>query len=229
MKRSAILPALTCFFLGSGAPVPAVPAVDDSFGPHSLELQPGPDNAMCTFCHTPQGRRSDEPGWAVPRGASEFQSFDTVRADGSIEVIGSASIACLACHDGTQARDSVAIAPFVSDNGAAPMALLPETRDHPVGIPFSGYWRQDQSGPAGGSRLRRDVIGGQARWWLDLETVPNGVRDKTDVILYTRGEGAGAQPFIECTSCHDPHANPADKFLRAPNANSDLCQACHNY
>jgi predicted CXXCH cytochrome family protein len=159
---------------------------------------------------------------------SDYQSFDTIRADGGIEVLGSASVACLSCHDGTQAPDSFANMPFMSSPGGMLMASWPTARDHPVGIAYSGYRPRGDPDPSRDNRLQRDVIGGQVRWWLDLEAVPNGVRDKTDVILYTRGTGAGAQPFIECTSCHDPHANPGEKFLRAPNANSDLCQACHN-
>ena len=62
-----------------------------------------------------------------------------------------------------------------------------------------------------------------------METSPDGIRDKTDVIFYTQNSGAGAQPFIECASCHDPHANPGNMFLRAPNAGSNLCQACHSH
>jgi predicted CXXCH cytochrome family protein len=55
------------------------------------------------------------------------------------------------------------------------------------------------------------------------------VRDKTDVIFYTRGVGVGAQPYIECATCHDPHANPGEQFLRVPQAGSNLCKACHSY
>ncbi len=183
---------------------------------------------MCSFCHTPQGQQNGEPGWALRQEASEYQSFDTRRADGSIEVLGSASVACLSCHDGTQAPDAVANMPFMSDSGDALTVHRPTARDHPVGIVYSGYRPQGEPGPIRDNRLQREVIDGQVRWWLDLEAVPDGVRDQTDVILYTRGKGLGAQPFIECASCHDPHANPGEKFLRAPNANSNLCQACHN-
>ncbi len=209
--------------------MPASPAVDDSFGPHSLDLNPRTGTAMCSFCHTPQGQRNDQPRWASRQEASGYQSFDTRRADGGIEILGGASVACLSCHDGTQATDSVANMPFMPDTGDGLMAGWPADRDHPVGIVYSGFRPQGDPGPIRNNRLQRDVIGGQVRWWLDLEAAPNGVRDKTDVILYTRGTGAGAKPFIECASCHDPHANPREKFLRAPKANSNLCQACHNY
>ena len=228
MRRSVICPVLTCFALGLGAPAPTLSAVDDSFGPHSLDLRLQTDTAMCSFCHTPQGQQNGAPGWALRQEASEYPSFDTRHADGSIEVLGSASVACLSCHDGTQAADVVANISFMSDAGDAPMAGRQTARDHPVGIVYSGYRPQGEPGPIRNNRLQRDVIDGQVRWWLDLEAVPDGVRDQTDVILYTRGKGPGAQPFIECASCHDPHAKPGKKFLRAPNANSNLCQACHN-
>ena len=196
MRRSVICPVLTCFFLGLGASAPTLSAVDDSFGPHSMDLRPRADTATCSFCHTPQGQQSDQPGWALRQQALDFQSFDTRRADGSIEVLGSVSVACLSCHDGSQAQDSVATLPFLSDSGDALMVSRPADLGHPVGIVYSGYRPLGGTEPLGGNRLRRDVIGGQVSWWLDLEAVPNGVRDKTDVILYTRGTGAGAQPFI---------------------------------
>ena len=229
MRRSVICLVLTCLVLGLGAPAPTLSAVDESFGPHSLNLRPATDTAMCSFCHTPRGQQNERPGWALRQQGADFQSFDARRADGGIEVLGSSSVACLSCHDGTQAGDSVANIPLMPDSGDALMAGWPETRDHPVGIVYSGYRPQGAPGPLRGNRLQQAVIGGQVRWWLDLEAVPNGVRDKTDVILYTRGTGAGAQPFIECASCHDPHMNPGGKFLRSPNLNSNLCQACHNY
>ncbi|MHA1527708.1 MAG: cytochrome c3 family protein [Alphaproteobacteria bacterium] len=206
-----------------------MPAVDDSFGPHNLNLRYGTDSAMCSFCHTPQGQQNGEPGWALRQEEPEYQSFDSRRADGGIEIVGSASVACLSCHDGSQARDSVANLPFMSDAGDALTTSWPTARDHPVGIAYSGYRPQSKPDPIRDNRLRREVIGGRVQWWVDLEAAPNGVRDKTDVILYTRGKGPGAQPYIECASCHDPHMNPGEKFLRAPNANSNLCQACHNY
>jgi len=228
MRRSTICPVLTGFFLGLAIPLPVSPAVDDSFGPHSLDLRAGTGTAMCTFCHTPRGRQSGRPKWALLQQASDFQSFDSRRADGGVEIFGSPSVACLSCHDGTQAADVVANISFMSDAGDAPMAGRQTARDHPVGIVYSGYRPQGEPGPIRDNRLQREVIDGQVRWWLDLEAVPDGVRDQTDVILYTRGNGLGAQPFIECASCHDPHAKPGKKFLRAPNANSNLCQACHN-
>ena len=66
------------------------------------------------------------------------------------------------------------------------------------------------------------------RWWIDTGT--QGYQG-TDLKLYTRldvsGSG-GAQPTVECGTCHDPHSgNPL--FLRLPNGNrqSQVCLTCH--
>ena len=73
-----------------------------------------------------------------------------------------------------------------------------------------------------------DVIGGSSRWWVDTEASPNGQRDKTDMVLYTRGFAAGNGPSVECASCHDPHTEANATFLRVANASSAVCLACHD-
>jgi predicted CXXCH cytochrome family protein len=93
-------------------------------------------------------------------------------------------------------------------------------------------------------------LNGKSVWWVDTEATGNGTREKTDMQLYTRtgatsingksgtdyaalkdGQGndivlAGAQPFVECASCHDPHSENTT-FLRIANTNSAVCLACH--
>jgi len=137
-------------------------------------------------------------------------------------------VACLSCHDGSQAPDAQAYALLAATGARPPLVRRPMTNDHPVGMVYTGFARK---GPATGferARLRSDVIGTQTRWWLDSESVPDGTRDKTDVIFYTRGEGAAAEPYVECSSCHDPHANPGGMFLRITSQGSSLCGTCHN-
>ena len=53
---------------------------------------------------------------------------------------------------------------------------------------------------------------------------------RTDVPAVGGGTIAGAQPYVECASCHDPHVVAVGdqvSFLRISNENSDLCLACH--
>ena len=76
------------------------------------------------------------------------------------------------------------------------------------------------------------MIGANRVWWVDTEATPNGTRQKTDMVLYTRAAAGGYtgqtenEPFVECASCHDPHTSNAT-FLRIPNTGSAVCLACH--
>lgn len=195
-----------------------------SFGRHDLNGFTAGDESVCTFCHTPRGARQGAPDWSAAQGNGPYTTYDSIRTDGGA-VPGSISIACLSCHDGTQALDVLPV--FASATGGAPPPRIaqPGDREHPVGIVYSGFVRASSSFAR--KSLRREMIGSETRWWLDLEPVPDGVRDKTDVIFYTRMHEGREKPFIECTTCHDPHANPGRRFLRAPAAGSALCYACH--
>jgi predicted CXXCH cytochrome family protein len=215
------------FVIGTSAV--ASSAAEGSFGPHGLNARSGMRSDVCYFCHTPQGRQSDGPGWEVEQQVSAFDAFDTHGPDGNIGLRGSVSVACLSCHDGSQAPDVAVNTPYQQFLADIPIPRKRMAGDHPVGVVFSGYGADGTASPAARKRLQRGIIGSEVHWWLDMEAVPDGVRDKTDVIFYTRGEGAGMQPFIECASCHDPHANSGNMFLRTSTAGSNLCQACHSY
>jgi len=83
----------------------------------------------------------------------------------------------------------------------------------------------------------RQTINGVPAWWVDNPNAGTaGTRDKTDMILYTRDEttvAGGAQPFVECGSCHDPHNSGSEdannvQFLRVQNQASQICTTCHD-
>ena len=61
-------------------------------------------------------------------------------------------------------------------------------------------------------------------WYVDVDA--DGVREKTDMILYTRAF-ATTGPSVECGSCHDPHSDTNPTFLRVSNNQSGVCLACH--
>jgi predicted CXXCH cytochrome family protein len=60
--------------------------------------------------------------------------------------------------------------------------------------------------------------------------VPSGPasasRRRTDLPLYARQGATGDVPYIECTSCHDPHTENRT-FLRTTQAGG-LCLTCHD-
>jgi predicted CXXCH cytochrome family protein len=218
---------------------------------------------ICVFCHTPHGSNQNEtadavlPIWNRNLSTETYQTYRTVQSspaltrtslDGASLPVGSVSIACLSCHDGTQAMDTLLNDPgsgaevttftngtWTGSTGTiAGIADLTEAggaslqNDHPIGIQYAG------GGYAVGVNLPKDLdfkpalnapINGTTVWWVDSGTAA-GTRDKADMQLYTRQLASVDQPFVECASCHDPHtAN--DTFLRIQNTGSAVCLACH--
>lgn len=70
---------------------------------------------ICVFCHTPHGSNTAvaAPLWnkALPGTAYNVYNSNAATAtttiDGTIVPVGSVSLACLSCHDGTQAMDNM--------------------------------------------------------------------------------------------------------------------------
>lgn len=77
-------------------------------------------NEVCVFCHTPHGSDSATvvPLWNKKTTTSTFTTYDslgTSSLDGDITAVGSVSIACLSCHDGSQAMDVMLNTPGSGD------------------------------------------------------------------------------------------------------------------
>ena len=235
--------------------------------PHNLGSQgPGPNTysgtaEVCVFCHTPHGSdvSASVPLWnralADPASYTTYDTLGTTSLDGATAPVGSVSIACLSCHDGTQAMDALlndpgsgaVVASFTagvwtgSDRPQGIADLGTDlTDDHPIGIQYGGGGVKTSTPAAptndddfiqAGQGLGNAQANGLTVWWVDTEATPNGTREKTDMQLYTRavaGIDAGeAQPFVECASCHDPHSDTPDLFLRVSNDGSAVCLACH--
>ncbi len=72
---------------------------------------------ICVFCHTPHAADTTAPTplWnkRLNTGASytTYASLNTPSLDGTVAPVGSVSLACLSCHDGTQAMDNIINAP----------------------------------------------------------------------------------------------------------------------
>ena len=249
---------------------------------------------ICVFCHTPHGADTGAPVplWNKKLTAATFTTYDqlgTSTLDAGILNVGSVSLACLTCHDGTQAIDNILNAPGsggydVTGGGVDGLktadgwtwnvggSLSSEgqfnageivnlgtdlTNDHPISVQYGGGGIT----AAGGTTIDTDFVqpsrvGTLNRWYVDnkLTATPSiGSFDKWDFKLYTRTPGAGgdsfnntatdagtgAQPFVECGSCHDPHFETTT-FLRMDgsatstvgseqsNTGSRVCLVCHN-
>jgi len=212
---------------------------------------------VCVFCHTPHGADTSAavPLWnkaIVPATYSTYADLNTSSLDGTITTVGSVSIACLSCHDGTQAMDSVLNAPGsganpgriggltgtgVDANGlmsvGAGIALIGTDlrNDHPIGIQYGGGGITTATADSLALLADQDfkvptraTINGNVVWWIDADSDSN--REKNEMQLYTRTIGANPEPFVECASCHDPHTTTTT-FLRVENTGSAVCLACH--
>ena len=78
---------------------------------------------ICIFCHTPHGGNQSvaAPIWNRTVSSTSvytrFSAMNRITFDADEAPIGSVSIACLSCHDGTQARDAVINGPGSGNNG----------------------------------------------------------------------------------------------------------------
>jgi len=117
---------------------------------------------VCVFCHTPHGADTSEsalPLWnkTLPLGTgyTRYSTTGTPSFDATEENVGSISLACLSCHDGTQAMDSVinlpgsggynltgtsiGIGDLMTNEGSDPIPMLGTdlSDDHPISIRYA--------------------------------------------------------------------------------------------
>jgi predicted CXXCH cytochrome family protein len=156
----------------AGLMMPATVAAQIATTKHNLGTTgPGPNrfggtDELCVFCHTPHGADTSAaaPLWNRRISGTTYQTYDslgTSTLDGKTAPVGSVSIACMSCHDGTQAMNVVINAPGSGGYNPAggPMAgvwtganqtggqispglitnISPDLRnDHPIGIQYAG-------------------------------------------------------------------------------------------
>ncbi len=126
---------------------------------------------ICVFCHTPHAADTTAPAplWnknlSAMTGYTTYSTASSSTIDGEVLAVGSVSIACLSCHDGSQAMDNIINAPGSGQydttgggaNGRAytwsgstvnttgqmqntSVAMLGKdlSNDHPIGIQYCG-------------------------------------------------------------------------------------------
>ncbi len=203
---------------------------------------------VCVFCHTPHGADVNAPAplWnkrlgaaGAPAGGGAYTTYDTLQTpslDGTVAPVGSISMACLSCHDGTQAMDNVINAPgsggFVADGGGVDGRAYTWTgssvsatgrisggpgllgtdlsNDHPIGIQYCGGGLTGSGTTVSGTCNDGDFRQPQTQSINGNQVfwVDTGGagKQRTDLPLYQRAAG-GLGPLVECASCHDPHVS----------------------
>lgn len=209
--------------------------------PHSLVRKSvkADGSDICIFCHTPNqsGTAPDKPPlWQHSIGTElTFTIYDDIGRLGLGKAsIGSQSIACLSCHDAAQA-----------------FSVGKSASDHPFGVPYRGVIKDSiTSAFAESGNIEADsevpmirakklisaqdfrdvsqgVVEDRTAWWVSASGTTSK-RMRNDLPLYPRQDDSSGRelPFIECSSCHDPHSSNIT-FLRMSNEGSKLCLTCH--
>jgi hypothetical protein len=153
---------------------------------------------ICAYCHTPHGGDTSAPAplWnrslASVNITQRYSDLNTTTLRGEEALVGSISLACLSCHDGVQAMDTVINAPGrgpSTNTGSTVMTGVENTLavigqdlrdDHPVSIQYCGGGIDTNSGAAGTvaadgncahgddyNDVQTDSINGNQVWWLD--------------------------------------------------------------
>lgn len=215
---------------------------------------------ICVFCHTPHaGDPTAGPLWNRVAGSAAITPYTSstltggtiASGMGTAEAPGSVSLACLSCHDGTQAMNTLINAPgsggytaggatfgTITGGGAGLITGVAKiggdlTNDHPIGMKYAGGRAAGVQEDGGYVQFTTGTINSASAWWVDTESIgrtgapaADSTRQKTDMWLYARTTGGVTSAYVECASCHDPHTNNA-LFLRIPNNYSSVCLSCH--
>ena len=216
--------------------------------PHNLGGKTAGDNGeICVYCHTPHAANvafAGAPLWNKQTLTSTFTMYGATIAGNSTDASpASPSLACLSCHDGISAVDSILNAPgsgmgalaagtanivdilatpYGGNIGGTPGVATAGTvgdlsNDHPVSIAYAGTGLADS--PAS-LRAPGDTLPvGTGGAWIGGTVVGDLLRNGN----------------VECSSCHDPHnggkiqgTDTEVNYLRHTNTNSELCLGCHN-
>jgi predicted CXXCH cytochrome family protein len=217
-------------------------------------LAAGQSTEVCVFCHTPHAANvATGPLWnraattqtIVPYTSASLTGGTRSGATGTAEAPGAISLACLSCHDGVQAMNSVINAPgsggYTAGGGTfgtlnvategviAGVAAIGGdlTNDHPIGVRYAGGALAANQVVGGYNEFQTATINSTAAFWVDTQVAGTSVtgRQKTDMWLYPR-DATPTTAFVECASCHDPHTQNTT-FLRIPNDYSSVCLSCH--
>ncbi len=212
----------------------------------------GDNGEICVYCHTPHAANvafDGAPLWNksgtasndyMMYGATAINTAGTTIAGNATEATPSSpSLACLSCHDGISAIDSIVNAP-----GSGPGNLAAGTKNiGQLTTMFGGNIGGATGAPTSGTTV--DLANDHPVSILYVENAAS-LRPKTTVLSSTNSGGTswvGATTIndllragrVECGSCHDPHnggntqgVSTEVNFLRHSNTGSQLCIGCHD-
>ena len=172
-------------------------------------------NEVCVFCHTPHAASSSVPLWNRSASTATYTMYNSTTMDmTAASAPQGVSAACLSCHDGTVAFDSLLNKPG-SGSGA------------PSGWTWNAAGNTMTSSTSPNARLGSDLSNDHP-----ISVTYDATKDPAFVIPASGAVnglplfGAGRNQ-VECSSCHNVHDNTNAPFLRTTNGGSALCLKCH--
>lgn len=206
---------------------------------------------LCIFCHTPHRATDQNLLWNRAAFTKTFTWGATATTSGTplSGTIQAKSMACLSCHDGTVALGDVMNSGGQARTGANTIGMVGTrqtgnvmgsaagvdfrvgtngdlSNNHPVSIAYPGTANQYNGGASAAAAADYATVATGCATPTGLCTGATGAA--AVVTIYSAGAGATLAYGIECGSCHDVHNKYAQaSFLRASNAGSALCLACH--
>lgn len=197
---------------------------------------------VCVYCHTPHGASDIAPLWNrnTPTGPYQMYASPTMEATVPGTPTG-ISLACLSCHDGTIAVDSVRNQPGSGTVASSWYGKPPAAYHYAMSAPG-----QANASPGGSCAACHGTPNPYPHNAV-VKYLTTDLRDDHPIsIVYSEGDGsnhaAGFNPpvgdkfpngvrlysgRVECASCHNVHDPAVPPFLRTSNANSSLCKTCH--
>ncbi len=125
--KGGILWVLALAVAGGGSALAAISNTKHNLGTTGTganHVTSGTDE-LCVFCHTPHAANTSvaAPLWNKNTPSNTYTTYASTTIDGETNQPGSVSLACLSCHDGTQAMDNIINAPgsggLTADGGGA--------------------------------------------------------------------------------------------------------------
>jgi predicted CXXCH cytochrome family protein len=204
MKAASFLVAIG---IASAAMAASVGSVKGS--KHDLSKSgPGPikaesESQSCVFCHIPHGGAPKTALSGRPEIGNTHRAYESTTLRGRASTPSGTTRICLSCHDGTIAVGQTRKG-SIKMQGVAPDGRIPGTRHSNLGTDLRATHPVSMTTAAGAKA--------------------HGPMDRR-VRLDSGGQ-------VQCTSCHDPHAEYAGstegKFLVAATKASELCVTCHD-
>jgi len=165
---------------------------------------------VCIFCHTPhQKGMTTDPLWnhtLSSQASYGVYASSTLNATPT-DIGGGSSVSnlCMSCHDGTVAVNNLG-------NGTATMG--------------SGHELDANGKLVSDANLGTDLSNDHPinfTYDAALAAADGGLKDPSTLTGVKLFSGT-----VQCASCHNPHDETYEDFLRTSNSGSALCLKCHN-